>query len=98
MCWYSRLTASEFRTLSFGSSLIARLSRLLSVSSFALGILKSSSPSESEMKIGFSEFPGIILVEGADDVAREEGGTLKLPVLQTDLKSSVSDIREGGLF
>ena len=61
---------------------------LLSASSFALGGIKSSSPSESEMLIGFSEFPGMI--EGADEVARrEEGGTLK---------SSVSDIRELGLF
>lgn len=57
--------------------------------------LKYSSPSESETKIGFSEFPRTIL-EGTGEVAREEGGTLL--GLKSDLKSSVSDVREGGLF
>ena len=41
-------------------------------SSFALGKPQSSS-SESEMVMGFSEFPRI---EGADEVAWEESGTL----------------------
>jgi hypothetical protein len=93
--YYSRLTGTDFRTFSFCSSLTARLSRLLSASSFALGGIKSSSPSESEMLIGFSGFPGMI--EGADEVAREDGGKLIIAVM-SGLKSSVSDIREGGLF
>ena len=42
--------------------------------------------------MGLSEFPRMI--EGADEVAREEGGTLLR--FMSDLKSSVSDIREGG--
>jgi hypothetical protein len=84
-----------------GSSLTARLSRLLSASSFALGKIKSSSSSESEMLIGFSESPGMI--EGADEVAREDGGKLLVDQvvvlrLMSALKSSVSDIRESGLF
>lgn len=92
---YSRLTGTDFRTSSFNSSLTVRLSRLLSATSFALGGIKSSSSSESEMLIGFSEFPAMI--EGTDEVAREEGGTVVLR-LMSGLISSVSDIREGGLF
>ena len=48
------------------------------------------------MQIGFSEFPGMI--EGADEVAREEGGKFVVLRVTSVLKSSVSDIREGGLI
>ena len=71
---YSHLTGTDFMTVSFGSSLTAQLSCLLLATTFALVGTKSSSPSESEMKIGFSEFPR--MMEDTGDVAREEGGTL----------------------
>ena len=89
---YSLLTGTEFKTLLFGFSLIARLSHLLSTSSFALGGTQYSSLSELEMVMGLSEFSRMI--EAADEVAHEEGGTFLR--FMSDLKSSVSDIRERG--
>ena len=73
MLKYSRLTGTNFRSLSFGSSLTLRLSRVLSDNSFDLGT-NSSSSSESEMKIGLSKFPRVI--DDTGDVAQEEGATL----------------------